>query len=516
MMADLEFRNARIWGSSATTLCVSDGLISSIGGEVGTNAIDAHGASLLPGFVDRHVHPPFAGMNLIRVWLHDTTVREEYLRIIAEHAAAHPGDGWITGGGWSLSSFPGASPRKEDLDAIVADRPVFLFNRDVHGAWVNSRALELAGITAATPDPPDGRYDRDPDGTPSGMLHEGAAYSMNDHVVPTPDRQQWQEALLAAQRHLHALGITAWEDAWVTNDVQQAYVGLGERLTARVTGCLWWERHRGLEQIEELASRRALTGHHFSGTHVKIMIDGTLENFTGALLEPYRCSHDNRGLVYVDAETLNEAVPRLDALGFGVHMHAIGDHAVRLALDAVERARTTNGITGNHHQIAHLQLVHPDDLPRFAALGVSANCQMLWACNDEQMTELTLPHLGQPRVGWQYPFGSLRRSGARLVMGSDWPVSTANPLQQIEVGMTRVPVDHRNAEPLLPDERIDLETAVTGFTAGPLRVGQRADLALLGADLADFPDGFGIGDVPIDMTVAGGRVVFDRSAPSPM
>lgn len=521
-MTQLVFRGARIWGSEQRTLAIEDGRIVAVGAQLapGARVIEADGMTVLPGFQDAHVHVPFAGLNLLRVWLNDATTRDEYLRIIASHAASHP-DGWITGGGWSMTAFPGGNPRKEDLDAIVADRPVFLMNRDVHGAWLNSKALELAGISAATADPADGRIERDPrTGEPTGALHEGAAYRVNEHVVPTPDLQAWKAAILAGQRHMHSVGVTSWQDAWVTPATQAAYCDLGEQLISRVVGALWWDRHRGTEQIEELRERREQASSRFHPTTVKIMVDGVVENQTGALLEPYCCDHADRGLTYVDPEVLDSAVTALDAHGFAVHIHAIGDRAVRMALDAVQSARQSNGMSSNRHHIAHLQVVHPDDIPRFAKLGVTANCQMLWACRDEQMDELTLPVLGSRRSQWQYPFRSLVESGARLAMGSDWPVSSANPLQQIEVGMTRVDIDDRDGEPLLADQAISLQTAVTAFTAGSafvnddplgghLQVGARADLTVIGADITAFRDGWGLGDVPIVMTVVGGHVVHE-------
>ena len=245
-----------------------------------------------------------------------------------------------------MTLFPGGTPRKDDLDAVVPDRPVFLFNRDVHGAWVNSKALTVAGITSATPDPPDGRIERDPvTGEPTGTLHEGAAYWVNEHVVPAPSQAQWEAAILEGQQHLHSLGITGWQDAWVTPATQTAYRALAAdgRLTGRVVGALWWDRHRGLEQVDDLIDRRELDAPGFHPTTVKIMIDGVLENYTGALLEPYcdGCGGhtSDRGLNYVDAELLASAVTTLDAAGFQVHMHAIGDRAVRMALDAVRAAR---------------------------------------------------------------------------------------------------------------------------------------------------------------------------------
>ncbi|MEZ5185779.1 MAG: amidohydrolase [Candidatus Nanopelagicales bacterium] len=522
--ADLVIRGATIWGSPDEAIGVRGDRI--VAPEIGprTQVVEASGKTVVPGFQDAHVHTPFAGLNRLRVWLNDASGPDDYLRIIAAHAAAHPEGEWITGGGWAMPAFPGGTPRKEDLDSVVPDRPVFLFNRDVHGAWVNSRALEIAAITADTPDPPDGRIERDPvSGEPTGTLHEGAAYRVNEHIIPSPKLTDWEAAILNGQEHLHSLGITAWQDAWVTPDTQRAYrsLAIDGRLTARVVGALWWDRHRGLEQIDELVERSAQGGGTFHPTTVKIMLDGVLENYTGALLEPYCGGHtDNEGLAFIEPGLLGEAVTGLDAAGLQVHMHAIGDRACRMALDAVEQARTTNGPNDNRHHIAHLQVVHPADIPRFAALGVTANCQMYWASSDSQMEELTIPLLGPERAQLQYPFASLRRSGARLAAGSDWSVSTANPLAQIEVGVTHIDPGARDTPAFLPAEALDVRTGIEAFTAGSahvnhddesgsLEMGRRADLVLLGADITqgELATGRGLADVPIELTVAAGRIV---------
>jgi len=529
--ADVVITGATLWGRGRGDIGIRGDRI--VPAEIGpaTEVVDGTGKTVVPGFQDAHVHTPFAGLNRLRIWLNEAHTREEYLQIVARHAAAHPHVPWLTGGGWSMPHFPGGTPRKEDLDAVVADRPVFLFNRDVHGAWLNSRALQEAGITADTPDPPDGRIERDPvTGEPTGTLHEGAAYWVNEHIVPAPAVTDWEAAILEGQSHLNGLGITGWQDAWVTPDTQRAYCRLAEdgRLTARVVGALWWDRHRGLEQIDELLARREQAAPGFHPTTVKIMLDGVLENYTGALLEPYcdGCGGhtDNSGLAFIDAALLRSAVTQLDAHGFQVHMHAIGDRAVRMGLDAVAAARTANGPSSNRHHIAHLQVVHPVDIPRFAALEVTANCQMYWASSDPQMDELTIPYLGRHRADQQYPFASLARAGARLAMGSDWSVSTANPLAQIEVGATRVDPADRHHPAFLPQERIDVATGIRAFTSGSahvnhdddggsLRIGGRADLVLLGApvDASEFATGHGLADVPIELTVAAGRIVHALS-----
>ncbi|MFB7224789.1 amidohydrolase [Streptomyces sp. NPDC056227] len=527
---------ARRW---AEAVAIRDGRIAALGPEdeirslagPRTEHIHAPGGLVLPGFQDAHVHTPFGGRNLLRIWLNDLVGRHAYLDAIAAHA--HPEETWITGGGWAMEHFPGGTPRKEDLDAICPDRPIFLFNRDVHGAWVNSRALELAGITKDTPDPADGRIERDPvTGEPTGTLHEGAAYTFNDRVVPLPGQEEWQAAILAGQAHLHSLGVTGWQDAWVTPDTQLAYQTLAAdgRLTGRVVGALWWERHRGLEQIDDLVARRedgravnsprAHLGSGFFPTSVKIMTDGILENHTGALLEPYcdGCggAGDNHGLTYVDQETLTAALVQLDALGFQVHQHAIGDRAVRNALDAIAAARAANGPGDHRHHIAHLQLVRPDDIKRFVDLDVIANLQTYWAMSEPQMDELTIPFLGPERAAMQYRFADFWAHGTRLAMGSDWAVTTANPLEQIEVAVRRVDPANRSNAPFLPDQRLALDTVVDAFTAGSafvnhdaeggaLRVGARADIALLDQDI--FRPDFPASDARVRLTLASGEIV---------
>jgi predicted amidohydrolase YtcJ len=496
------------------------------------HALHLPGRMVVAGFQDAHVHPPTAGRNRLTVSLNEISGRQSYLDAIARYAAANPDEPWIVGGGWAMEFFPGGTPSKDDLDAIAGDRPVFLLNRDVHGAWVNSRALEIGGITRDTPDPPDGSIERDPrTGEATGTLHEGAAYSFNDNVVPLPDQAAWEAALLNAQAHLHSLGITGWQDAWVTPATEAAYRAIAEsgRLTARVVGALWWDRHRGLEQVTDLLARReagsvAQAG-SFHPTSVKIMIDGVLENFTGALLEPYcdGCGGhtDNTGLTYLDPAELAEAVTALDRHGFQVHMHAIGDRAVRNALDAVAAARSANGVADHRHHIAHLQLVTPQDRPRFSQLGVVANCQTYWAQMEPQMEELTIPFLGRDRADQQYPFADLVHSGARIAMGSDWSVTTANPLEQMEVAVNRIDPENRSNAPFLPEQRLTLAQAVAGFTqgsayvnhddqeSGSIQVGKRADLAVLDRNVFAEP-ATNLSDATVELTIASGRVVFER------
>jgi predicted amidohydrolase YtcJ len=486
-----------------------------------TEVVDLPGAMVVPGFQDAHVHPPYSGLERLRCDLHEARGAERYVAVVDSYARSRPDVEWILGGGWALDAFPGGIPHRSLLDAVVPDRPVYLPNRDGHGAWVNSTALRMAGITRDTPDPPDGRIEREDDGEPWGVLHEGAM-DMVERIVPPTTPAELEDALLEAQWHLHSLGITGWQDAWVVPETLETYLAVAGdgRLTARVAAALWWDRDRGLEQIADLVERRrrGAVGRLRCDT-VKIMQDGIVENFTAGMLEPYLGQESQAtGLSFVEPGALSEAVTRLDAEGFQVHFHAIGDRAVRECLDAVKAARRANGARDARHHIAHLQVVHPDDVPRFAELGVVANVQAYWACLDDQMRDLNLPILGPERAATQYPFASLIRSGARLAMGSDWSVTTADPLPQIQVAMTRVPEEHPDREPFLPGERLDLATCLDAFTlgsafvnqlddlTGTIEVGKLADLAVLDRDLFELaPEE--VGSARCVMTLVEGEVV---------
>ena len=452
--------------------------------------VDLAGGLLAPGFVDAHVHAVQGGLERIRCDLSELDGREAYLEHVAAYAAAHPELPWILGGGWAMSAFPGGTPTAADLDRVVPDRPVFLPNRDHHGAWVNSRALEIAGVDASTPDPEHGRFERDAVGRPTGTLHEGAMHAVARHT-PVTSEEEYYQALLAGQAYLHSLGVTGWQDAIVgtyagMDDPGPTYLRAAQRgdLTAHVVGALWWDRDRGEEQVADLVARRAHYTHgRFRATSVKIMQDGVAENGTAALTAPYldRCGHatSNSGHSFVDPGALRGYVARLDREGFQLHVHGIGDRGVREALDAFEGLDPGRDL---RHQVAHLQLVHPDDVARFAALGVAANIQALWACLDEQMVDLTLPFLGEERGRWQYPFGDLHRAGARLVAGSDWPVSTPEPLQALHVAVNRTAHGEAGAageEPFLPEQALALETAFAAYTSGSAWVNHRDDAGVL-------------------------------------
>jgi predicted amidohydrolase YtcJ len=502
-------------GRPASAVAVAGGRIVAIGdaGDAAvrdligpaTQVVDLRGRALLPGFQDAHVHPEWAGTTMRRCNLIGARSREEALARIADYAQRNQGAEWIAGSGWRMEWFAGGTPDRYTLDRVTGSRPAYLSNRDRHGAWANTRALELAGIGKLTTDPADGRIEREPDGEPQGTLHEGAA-TLVGRLVPVLSLRERLAGFLLAQHHLHARGITAWQDAILGDyldspDPLPVYLAAASsgQLTGRVRGALWWDRKTGIEQLPAILTRReqGQAPRFLAGT-VKIMQDGVAENFTAGMIDPYLdptgCGHDHgQGLSYVDALALREYVTALDGAGFQVHLHAIGDRAVRESLDAVEAAAAANGRSDHRHHIAHLQVVHPDDVPRFAGLGVTATIQGLWAAHEPQMDELAIPFLGPERAARQYVFGDLLRSGARLAAGSDWPVSSANPLRAIHVAVNRSLTGTR-AEAFLPEQSLTLAEALAAYTigsayvnhlddqTGTIEAGKLADLVVLDRD----------------------------------
>lgn len=501
-----------------------------------TEQVGLNGRLLLPGFIDAHAHPVAGGLERLRCDLTEGSTREEYLEKVGDYAATSSDGEWILGGGWNMSVFPGGRPTAIELDEVTGDRPAFLYNKDHHGAWANSAALARAGVDASTSDPPDGAIERDGEGNPTGMLHDGAM-ALVERLLPTASDEDLMRGLLEGQRYMHSYGITGWIDAivgpeFLTRSTLPTYLEATRSgtLKARVRGSLWLPRDATLDSLEELeALREEARAVGFDAESIKIMQDGVVESFTAAMIDPYLDGEgeasDNRGPSFFDPEFLQEFVPRADAAGFQVHFHAIGDRAVRECLDAVDAARRVNGMNDLRHHIAHIQVVHPDDVPRFAALGVIGNAQPLWASLEPQMRELNVPFLGEERTTWQYPFGSILRSGGRLAFGSDWPVSTADPFAGMHVAVHRTePPSEADGEPtedpLVASESIDVGTAIDTYTKGSAFVsrlehsvgeiadGRSADLAVVDRDISD--PNVALDGAKVEMTVVSGQVVFGR------
>ncbi len=541
--ADLVLRGAPVYDDgrwAGTALAVRDGRVVAVGepdelsGLVGatTQVDDLDGRWLLPGFVDAHVHPVQAGLEADRCDLTAGATVDDYLATVRRYAEAEPDRTWVTGGGWSMDAFPGGVPTAELLDRACPDRPAFLPNRDHHSAWVNTTALRLAGIDSRTADPADGRIERDDRGEPTGALHEGAMALVGD-LVPAPTADELLSALLTAQRRLHAAGVVGWQDALVGDglgmaDTLDTYLAAHRsgQLTARVVLAQWWDRDRGLEQLPALLERRqrAASAGLDAGS-VKIMLDGVCETRTASVLAPYRDGHGrstgDHGLSFLDPGDLARYVAALDAADLQVHVHALGDRAVRDALDAVEHAVALNGRRGNRHHLAHVQVVAASDVPRFAALDVVVNGQPLWACRDEAMEVLTLPFLAPGAEQQQYVFGSLLRAGARLAFGSDWPVSSPDPLLGVHVAVNRRAPDDPAASPLLPEEALTVAEALAGYTTGAAYVNRRqatggrlapgydADVVVVDRDVIAC-DANDLGSTDVLGTYVAGREVYRR------
>jgi hypothetical protein len=531
--ADLVLRSGKVYTmddarSWATAVAVRGGEIVFVGDDpsvaehIGpaTEVIDLDSGMVLPGFHDSHVHPVTGGIELAQCNLNGLDTREKVKEAIARHAAENPEDAWIVGGGWDLPLFPGANPDRRELDEIVSDRPVYLSSADGHSAWVNSRALEIAGVAASTPDPPNGRIERDVSGEPRGTLRESAMGLVSRHLPPL-DPGDYVEGLKRALAMANGFGITSLVEASASEPVLEAYRTLSEagELTARVRVSLAVDEAKDESQVDTLLARRErYRGPRLRADAAKIFADGVIESHTAALLEPY-LDVPHRGELNFPPARLEPLVERLDREGFQVHVHAIGDGAIRAALDAIEKARKANGIRDSRHQIAHIQLFDPADIPRFRELGVVADFQPLWAYADTYITELTEPVLGAERSRWLYPIKSVVDSGAVVAAGSDWSVSSMNPLDAIQVAVTRRALTAGDGPAWIPEERVDLDTMLAAYTrsgafvqhqenlVGTIETGKRADLVVLDENLFDLP-AHEIHRVNVRLTVLDGKIVY--------
>ena len=480
------------------------------------------GRLVLPAFQDSHIHLITGGIELGLCDLNGLETADGVLAKVRAYAAAHPEAPWITGGGWDLPLFPQANPRKEPLDALVPDRPAVLASADGHSAWANSRALALAGITRDTPDPDGGRIERDPQtGDPTGTLRESAA-GLVERLVPPLRPEDYIRGLRAGLALANRAGIVSIVEANAGPELLDAYAALDRsgELSVRVLASLEVDTGRGPSEAARLAGlRRRYAGTRLKATAAKIFADGVMEPHTAALLEPYVDRPGDRGRPLLEPEAFDALARALDRAGFQIHVHAIGDRAVRMSLDAFAAAGRANGFRDMRHHIAHLELIDPADIPRFKRLGAAANFQALWAYADPYITDLTLPILGPARSRWLYPIGSVARTGAVIVGGSDWSVSSLDPLQAIQVALTRRGPGEPPGEAWIPEERVDLLTMLRAYTAngawlcreekvrGTLATGMAADLVVLDRDIFGLPAAE-IGRAKVVWTLLEGREVF--------
>lgn len=516
--ADLILDNAFIYtmdGARSIAQCVAiaNGKILFVGSNADaasfagpmTRIVDLSGKMILPGFHDSHAHPATGWLESQGCDLSEMQTKDQIFKTIANFAQEHPAKKWILGGGWALPLFTNASPSKEELDKLLPEKPAVIYSQDGHSAWLNSAALKLANITAETPDPVNGRIERKSGSKePSGTLRE-SALKLLSKVVPQPTEAEYRVAALEAQKEFNKFGIVSVQDAAVEEPLLKAYADLDDHnlLTMRVHANMLMEPGDADPRVEELKKwREKYNGKCLKANSIKLFCDGVIETETAALLEPYlpeTKGQKNTGMLNFQQDVLNAIITRMDAEGFQVHIHAIGDGAVRSALDAHTVAQNTNGWRDRRHHIAHLELINPQDINRFREMNIVANYQPYWAFRDSYITEQTEPKLGPIRSKRLYQIGTMMRSGAVVVAGSDWNVTTQNPLEAIQVAVTRCGLDKPASTVMMPEERVSLQEILAAYTingaylnkmereSGSLEVGKFADFVVLDRNLFTIP-----------------------------
>lgn len=512
--AELVFRHGAVYTVDAVrtwaqAVAIRDGRIVYVGHDAGatrwigpkTRMVDLAGKMVLPGFHDSHVHLAGGGVELGECNLTGKTDLQDILDTVRKYAEQHPDRPWIVGSGWPLTIAEG-NPHKALLDAIVADRPIILDAFDGHSSWVNSKALEIAGITKETPDPPRGRIERDPKtGEPTGTLREAAARPIINKMPPYTT-SDYVAGLRRAQDLANRLGITSVQEASVNEPRLQAFAELDRtgELTVRAVTAMRIDPTKIAMQVPQFVEwRTKYQGRRLRATAVKIFEDGVIESRTAAVLEPYLGGDGGSGWLNLEPEVLKPLAAELDRLAFQIHIHAIGDRAIQCSFDALEFAQDRNGRRDSRHHIAHIQLFHPTDIARFQRLGVVANFQPLWAYADPYIVDMTIPILGEQRSRWLYPLRSVANTGAVIACGSDWPVTSMNPLDAIQVAVTRRGLLAGPGPAWIPEEVVDLAAMIASYTingayvnfqestTGSIEAGKAADLIVLDRNLFAIP-----------------------------
>lgn len=507
------FTGGVIWtgsGRQSDALLVVDGLVRALGDEARSSTgaaeeVDLGGGFLMPSFGDGHAHPLYGGLESAGPAVRPCKTVDEIVSAVKNFADENPGEDWIVGASYESSMAPDGLFDARWLDAAVPDRPVVLRAWDYHTMWCNSVALERAGITADTPDPALGEIPRREDGSVLGTLREWGAMDLINAVLPARSEGIRVAALSTAADYYLARGVTWAQDAWVEPADVDTYIAAARRdvLRMRFNLALYADPRHFDTQVTAYADARRRVDEAGSplltAQTVKFFADGVIENETGALIAPYCTALHNHGQRNWDGDSLAEAAARVDELGLQIHIHAIGDAAVRQALDAIEHVVRHNKPRDRRPVIAHAQLVDDADIGRFAELGVIPNMQPLWAQLDDLMTVLTVPRLGSARADKQYRIRSLSESGAPLAFGSDWPVSSGAPLDGISIAISRQTASGEPAAGWTPQEILSVERALSAYTAGVayqafaenswgrLTPGASADMLLLDRDPRTTP-----------------------------
>ncbi|HSD28615.1 MAG TPA: amidohydrolase [Vicinamibacteria bacterium] len=512
--ADRIFVNGRLWTGEKTkpwaeALAIRGTTILAVGStaeikrraEKATDVVDLKGRFACPGFGDAHVGLMSGSLALDQVDLAGAGTLDEVRARISRYAKANPEAPWVVGRGWSYAAFPGGLPDKAVLDVLVSDRPAFLVSYDGHTGWANSPALIAAGITRSAKDPPGGAFVRDAGGEPTGALKEEAAMAPVRRLIPPPAPDQKARALKKGLDLAAAQGLTAVHDlALNADDVEVFALVAGERpLKVTVFSALPLPREPTPEAMRGLAELRAKARvSRWRIGAVMGFVDGVVESRTAAFFEPYPGGKE-LGLLGWAEEALDRAVAAIDKLGLQVALHAVGDRAVHVALNAVERAARANGTSGRRHRIEHLELVRPQDLARFASLGVVASTQPPFATPDRNHFEAYLPALGPERGARALAFKSIDDAGAAQAFGSNWPVCSLSVLRGIHAAVTRTTAEGTPAGGWEPSQRVSVEAALRHYTRdvafasfeegsrGTLAAGKQADLVVLSEDITAGP-----------------------------
>lgn len=489
-----------------------------------TKVIDAAGHLVLPGLVDCHIHFQEGSFSLSQVDLSSAKNVAGIQKTLREYAAEHPGKDWILGGGWNYAMFGAEKlPNKKYLDEIFPDRPALIYGFDGHTSWANSKALALAGITKATPNPPNGIIVRDPKtGEATGALKE-AAGRLVGKIVPKPTRERKLAALREGLKWANQNGLTRVHSAggdFEEFDLYNELLQKGE-LTVRMYIAYFLNppelRKQDIDAIE--AARKKYTGDWLSGGAVKMMLDGVVESHTAAMLEPYTDDPSTRGKLFWDPGKYKAAVAELDRRGLQLFTHAIGDYAIRTALDAYENAEKVNHTRGRRPRVEHIETASAADIPRFGELGVIASMQPLHAYPDEDTLDVWAHNIGPDRASRGFVWHSIMASGGRLAFGSDWNVVTLNPWEGLQMAVTRQTREGRPEGGWLPEQRVTLPQAIEAYTLGAAYAGRRekiegslepgklADLIVVSQNVFEV-DPHTIAITKVLTTMVGGRVVY--------